>query len=476
MITFIGIEIRKLFSPLYFTIFAIISLVTWRICLPPFQYKVIYHSSEIAYFYEFVISTAGLFSYFLLQLSHFTRGNDNSLREILAVRISGKTFFWGLYITYYIFFMIAFVLPANIAAFIQQMIYAPDNIDISVYLLGVFGHLFSFFHLIIFIMLIMSAKINNELLTLFLFFVFYILLLLISGITGISIFNARLMIQELNHGIISFSNMIYILLWCVSCIFIVMAGNHFSKNILIRRAPTPCRTNLLSRLADKCQVHIMAHHITMMGLIQQRMLAIILLAGLIIIMIVNRLLQNQLAVSIDLYLMVVMPIVFACNQSFILKIDDNAGMKDSILLKSKSYIAIILNRWLVLILLQIIIQLAGIVMVLFYSNSMPVNYIINIILTGILISLVNLCVNVFTRANGFANIFLILLIYVQLNEETRLLAAKYQYLQIFSQIWLEPDAIGISLCLLTGIKVIVLLLITSILIHFMKYGQIRLLP
>ena len=206
MITFICIEIRKLFSPIYFTIFAIISLATWRICLPPFQYKAIYHSSEIAYFYEFVISTAGLFSYFLLQLSHFTRGNYNSLREILAVRISGKTYFWGLYITYYIFFMIAFVLPAYIVAFIQQMIYAPDHIDTSIYILGVFGHLFSFFHLIIFIMLIISKKINNEILALFLFFVFYILLLLISGITGINIFNARLMIQDLNRGIFNFNN------------------------------------------------------------------------------------------------------------------------------------------------------------------------------------------------------------------------------------------------------------------------------
>jgi hypothetical protein len=371
--------------------------------------------------------------------------------------------------------MIAFVLPAKIVAFIQQMIYAPDHIDISVYFLGVFGHLFSFFHLIIFIMLIMSIKFNNELLVLVLFFVSHIFLLLISGITGINIFNAGLMIQEFNHGTFHFSNIIYILLWCVFSIFIVLAGNHFSKNILYRRAPTPCRKNFLSRLAGKCHAHIMAHHITMMGLVPQRMLSIILIAGLIVIILVNRLLQNQLAVSVDLYLMVVMPIVFACNQSFILKIDDDAGMKESILLKSKSYIAIILNRWFVLVLLQIIVQLTGIVIVLSSSNSMQGNYIIYIILSGILISLVNLCVNVFTRAHGFANILLILLIYVQLNEETRLLVAKYQYLQIFSQIWLEPDVIGINLCLLTGIKVIVLLFITGILIHFMKYEQIRLL-
>jgi hypothetical protein len=174
--------------------------------------------------------------------------------------------------------------------------------------------------------------------------------------------------------------------------------------------------------------------------------------------------------------MIVIPLVFTLNQSFIFKIDHDAGMKESIVLKSNSYIKIILNRWLVLVLIQILVQLAGIFIVHFYSHSLPAIYTIYILLLGILISLFNLFVNVSTRSIGLANILLFIMIYIQLNEDIVLIVENYTFLSTAQFIYPEASLIDMHMCFLVFLFIVVLLIITSTIIQLTKYAHLRFVP
>ena len=194
---------------------------------------------------------------------------------------------------------------------------------------------------------------------------------------------------------------------------------------------------------------------------------------LILIVVVNQLLKYQISQLVNLFIMIAIPFVFSLNQSFIFKIDHDAGMKESIVLKSSSYIKIILNRWLVLVLIQIFVQLAGIIIVHFYSHSLPAVYTIYILLLGILISLINLFVNVSTRSIGLANILLFIMIYIQLNEDIVLVVEKYTFLSIVHFIYPEVSLIDMHMCFLVFLFIGVLLIITSTIIQLTKYAHLR---
>lgn len=210
----------------------------------------------------------------------------------------------------------------------------------------------------------------------------------------------------------------------------------------------------------------------MMGFALQKMISIILILVLILIVVVNQSLKYQISLLVNLFLMIVIPFVFALNQSFIFKIDHDAGMRESIVLNANSYIKIILNRWIVLLQIQIFVQLAGIFIVHFYSHSLPVVYIIYILLLGILISLYNLFVHVMTRSIGLANILLFLILYAQINEDIVSIFEKYTFLSRLQFIYPEAVLVDMYMSLLVFLFIIVMLIITSTIIQLTKYAHL----
>lgn len=253
MSTFIINECRAMLRPIYFISYIIFLLITWQLCLPPFQQKVIFDSYRILNFYLIIASTAGMICLFLLQISNTVANKSYSYQSQMAVIISGETYFWGKYISFYLMFFLAFILPAMLFAMIQQLIFAPDRIDVCVYLFGLVGFVLSFFHLIIYFALCLIAYLKNEFLSLVSFLCSYLILILITRTTGINIFNSQVLFYNITDA-----TFIYIILWSLCGFLMIKLGNYQSRNILYAYDIPPLKPHTFSRIVLEF-THILRH-------------------------------------------------------------------------------------------------------------------------------------------------------------------------------------------------------------------------
>ncbi len=466
-------EIRHLLNPLYIIITAAILLFTWRICLPPFDNKAIYDTSQLIRNYEFIMSSIGLFSFFVLLLKHFRKINNNSNRYLLSLRISGREYFFGLYILYYAFFFIAFIIPANLSALIQQLIFAPQQIEPEYYFYSMVGHFFSFYHIVIFVAIIIVHQINDDFLAQILFLLFQILLIIFSAITGMNIFSTRIHLLQFYANPDQFPVTGILLFWVICSVTIIIIGFNYSKSLLYKFNRTNFKTNIISKWMNRCYLYVTAHHTEMMNMGPQKTISVCIFIGLFMLLGVNHSMQNQLLDSVYLYVYLVIPIIFTFNQSFILKIDQYTGMRESIVLKSRNYSSIILNRWLVLVTIQIIVQFIAILVIYLFTGFWEIYHTLCVILFGIIISLFNLLVNAITWSNGTANLILIFLIYIQLNEKTRVQAEKYVNFDLLIDNLLNAHPVNSKWGLFLSIQIILLLILLRIVINLTKYVRIR---
>ena len=126
-----------------------------------------------------------------------------------------------------------------------------------------------------------------------------------------------------------------------------------------------------------------------------------------------------------------------------------------------------------LISIQIIVQAVGILVIYMFTGFWGIFHTICVILFGIIISLFNLLVNAISRSNGTANLILIFMIYMQLNEEIRSQLKNYIDISFLNESLLSAQSVDIKWGLFLSIQIILLLMLIKIVINLTKYVRIR---
>jgi hypothetical protein len=98
-------------------------------------------------------------------------------------------------------------------------------------------------------------------------------------------------------------------------------------------------------------------------------------------------------------------------------------------LRDISYWKIIFNRWLIMLIPQLILAITFTSILKIYITQIQLSFIVYVLLLNIFCSILNLFISIFTQEGIVANLFLILFVYFQLREDVQNIIA--------SNVWLK---------------------------------------
>ncbi len=416
MKAFIRYNIKSLFSLTYLFTVIVYSSFAWFISAPPFSFNAVYMSQRIIDSYNFVLMSIAFLTFLLFVVAHFREALQTGKKEIPLSRLTKRKIFWGLVFSYLLFFFLGYVIPSYIVALVQQLVYAPKKIDLLVYLINSLNLFtgYSFFWIIL--TLILFAWFKNDFVVLFVILITYGLASFLSLYTQGVLFNNYWLSSLLSKNPperIAQS----ILVWAVFMTSIIISSIFISKKILDIDLSDPFKKGLFVRLLDKFRLDLSMHHLKMMGLGSQKILAFFTLLGLSQIIVLLSMPNANLLPFAKIYIGAFLPILFSFNQYYIVSIDREAGMIHNNFLRRMCYRRIVLNRWLVLLIPQLLISLIFLIIFSVFGKALPVSFIFYVLLLNIFCSAFNLFLGVLTNKTGVANLILLFFIYVQLRED-----------------------------------------------------------
>ncbi|MGB9774544.1 MAG: hypothetical protein ACPL4I_11065 [Bacteroidota bacterium] len=433
MITFVIYNLKSLFSPLHFLIIFVYFSFAWFLAQPFLDASAIYNSMRLTSYYDFILMSFGLLSFILAVLRHYRSALQRGRRELLAIRLSNHQIFWGLTTSYLLFFFIGFAVPSYLIAFVQQLVYAPNSITSSVFLLKMAVPFtgYCFFWLVA--ALTLFGKLRNDFVVLFLFVVGYIVSFILRFLSGGLVFDHYWFMTVLigkeaswRVGIGSF------LSWGVFLTVAYLYGNRIADRLHEIDLVEPFKNGVSVRLAEKLGAHFSAHHLKMMGLANQKILTLFALIGLTLVLVVLKNPHAELIILGKIYLGALLPILFSFNQYYIIQLDRDARMVHNNFLREISYQKIIFNRWMLLLLPQLLVALSFSLIVFLLTQKLSLLLIAYLILLNIFCSLLNLLFALVSRASGAANLMLLLFVYVQLREEVQTFFLSFAGINIFN--------------------------------------------
>jgi len=433
LIAFVIYNLKSLFSPLHFLIVFVYCSFAWFLAQPFLDASAIYNSMRLTSYYDFILMSFGLLSFILAVLRHYRSALQRGRRGLLATRLSNHQIFWGLATSYLLFFFTGFALPSYVIAFVQQLMYAPNSISPSVFLLKMIVPFtgYCFFWLIA--ALALFGKLRNDFVVLFLFIVGYIVSLILRFVSGGLAFDHYWLIMVLidkgaswRAGIESF------LSWGVFLTIAYLCGNRLADHLDKIDLVEPFKKGVFARLAEKLGAHFSMHHLKMMGLANQKILTLFALIGLAPVLALLNNPHAELIVLGKIYLGALLPILFSFNQYYIIQLDRDAGMVHNNFLREIPYQKIIFNRWMLLLLPQLLVALSLSLIVFMLTQKLSVAFIAYLILLNIFCSLLNLLFALVPRTSGAANLMLLLFVYVQLREEVQAFFLSFPGINIFN--------------------------------------------
>ncbi len=453
MVKFIQHNLKRLFSgPFWFVILVYYSFA-WTITAPPYNNTAIYNSAKTIASYSQIINSISLFTFFLFCVYHFREEFSNEKKELLLTRLTHKKIVWGIAVSYILFFMLGFVLPAYIVGFVQQLCYAPDKIDFAIYPVSFFSHLFGYYFFWLVVVFLLFVAFRNEFSMLIVMFIFYGITFLISLISKGKFFNnmwvSDVLFGHYNLGVIS------VLFWLVLTCGTIIITNRFAVGFLERDISEKYKKGLFVRILEKAKMYLSMHHLSMMGLGSQKILTVFSVVGLVYVISALKTENANLLPFAKIYVGAFLPLLFSFNQYFIIGIDKEAGMSHNNSLRKLSYPRIILNRWLVLLIPQLILAFIFSMILALSSDSISPDFIPYVILINILCSILNLCVGIVTNRSGISNLLLLFLVYIQLNDKFQKSIGSNSFLDLINifkpLVSLNSTSIGTSLLLLLAI-------------------------
>ena len=457
MISFIRHESERLLTPAFWVVFLVIYTIAWRLVFPPFSYKAIYQTGLLLDRYEMIIKSAGFTVFVLFALSHFNHVMLGRYREQLATRISGNYFITGILITYLLFYLFGIVMPGYISALSIQLIYAPWRLEWVTILYRFLSYPFLLHLLLLTVGLRLYLISGNEFVPVVIIFIIYVLSWM-SGNLWELVDVSRIRSETILSYIIPVKSGIYELKNIFCLIVLIISASRLGKDIMNSNFARIYKSGFLARLVYSFQAYISAHHIRMMGLLPQKILAILSISGTMLVIVINRALEGKVNLFVNLYVAVILPLLFSCNQSYIFNPEKAAGENDLILVKTISYTQLIFNRWLILFILQICTGLVALILIHSASHLPGIGFLIYVILLHLIFSLFNFFIQIITGINSLANIALVALIYVQLNHASgdfftaNPLLTKFQIIRYLENAQSTPGpAEWLTLLLISGI-------------------------
>jgi hypothetical protein len=434
------------------------------------------HSSEkLTLSYDLVLYSLGLMHFTLVVIRHFRYSMQRERREMLAARLSNGQIMRGLTVSYVLFFFIGFSIPIYAVALFEQLYYAPQNTQLFVFVwksLAPLGGLLLFW---IVLALFLIIRFRAEFTALALFVLAYALLffggriaspffLTPLGILSLALFE-ELPLQEIILPFLGWLFFTGVALWY---------GSKISRNLLTIELADPFRKGLSARLSETMGAFLAAHHFKMMGLESQKILAAFAFAGLVLVLIAVGNPGANLIVFAKIYLGAFMPILFSLNQYYVIQLDRDAGMIQSNSLRSMSFPRIVLNRWKLLLLPQLLTTLVCALIVARYTGQLSWTIVPYLLLVNIFCSLLNLFFAAVSRTGGVSNVALLFLVYLLLREDVQTWLDSTQYLtyfNVFSPLTREDPAIPATIWLALVVLIFGLVFASTVTLESRRFDQ-----
>jgi len=425
--------------------------------------------------YDLILFSIALLNYILFINVHFRDQLKGENYNLLALRLTNNEIFWGLVFVYMLYFVVGFAIPAYGCAFIQQLYYAPTKIDISIYLIKICSVVTSYLLFWTVFSLWLTILFRNDFIMLLIFIVVYFFSIVLNLLTNGLLFNQNWLIDSLNNGITLGNSMENIIIWLLFILTTILLGMYISRNLKKLSLVEKYKSGIFSMAAGKLKAFLSMHHYNMMGLSNQRIITFFIIIGFIFIILLVKNENTDLLLMGNLYVGVLVPILFSFNQYFLIKIDKDAGMVHNNFLREMSYARIILSRWLILLLPQLLMAVILTLILKIYITQIHFSFIIYIILLNIFFSLINLCFSIITQAGMAANLFLLFFVYVQLREDVQNLINSNFFLKkinVFYSLLHTDYIVGTYYLFLLLIVVMILIYLSKRMLDRIKYVNV----
>ncbi len=419
MKSFIHFNLRSLFTKTFPIIIFIYLSFAWFLNnrnLNPASFD---SSSNITEPYDMVLLSIMFLNYVLLIIQHFNKEIDKKRYTIVRTRISEAQFMGGLFAAYICFYIVGFILPAYLTAFVQQFIFSPGNIEYGVFVSKSLSIAFSLPLIWLTIAISLYLKYRDSFIVIVIVLIIYAVSISINLLTNGLIFD-HLWIYKIINQNYSYSRLILIFFgW----IFLLLTSLGFASKISKRIKPDTgigsYKHSFLSKLAERFSLDMVRYHIKMMGRANQKIFTVFLLIGLLLLIPTLKNANANLLILGKIYVGTFIPLLFAFNQYYIIQIDRDAGMLHNNFLRMTKFSTIVFHRWFLLITPQLITVLIFVSIFSIVVYPFHITLYIYILLLCSCLSLVNLLFAVVSKNNNAANLIVFFFVYLQLRDDVR---------------------------------------------------------
>jgi hypothetical protein len=436
---FILFNIKKLFNWPFLIVIGLYLSIAWLLTSLQISLTSQSDTSKLLDNYDMILFSIGLFNYLLLIISNFNEEMRKNRKELLGTKLTGIQLFYALIISYIFFFIVGFEVPFYLTALIQQLYYGVNSVDPFVFLTRLTSCIFSYITVWLIIHLIIFIKVRNEFLSLIITSSLYVSFGILTQ------FTKYIPIKYLwfNHAITQSSGLLLtveFITWLFIVIICVWIGGKIFRNIFEIDTNEKIQQGVSEYLLSKVGCDLSMYHIKMLGLSTKKTLAFFSFIGLLIIIVIINIPDSNLFVLAKIYIGIVIPVMFSFNQYSLLKIDEAAGMVHNNFLRLTSYSTIILNRWLILFVPQLVLTIFYAIILNSIKYNMSVDMVLYFLSLNLLFSSVNIYFSIITKTNSIANLVISFIIYSLLREDIQNIFynSVLQYLNIF-QIIVEQN-------------------------------------
>jgi len=469
---YILFNLKRLLSLNHFFVLSIYISFAWFLSQPPLDTFAIHNSERLVSNYDRILLSIAFLNFLVFIMAHFNQEMKKGRLELLTSRFSMQGLFWAMICCYLIYFIVGFLFPFYGTACVQQYLSSTDTVDLSVYFMkfsiGLTGYIL--FWIVITIGLFVWLR--NDFVVLIIIIPAYLFSIFLNVISDGLYFN-----QHWIDNIVLSKNSANLILnqfffWLFIILITILIGNFLIKKIPFIDFSPPYRTGLFARLANFFKAYLSKHHLNMMGFANQKILTLFSLIGLIFIIFIVRNPNAQMIVLAKVYLGAFIPILFSFNQFYIIEIDRDAGMIHNNFIRGTEYFRIILNRWFLLLIPQLIISALYSFVVSLSTEAFSISIIIYILLLNIFCSSFNLFFAIKTRTNITANLILIFSVYLMLRDDVQSFLISYSWLNklnIFYVLLQDKHVILLEHWIISLVLIFLFLFLTKLFLQRIGY-------
>lgn len=434
--TFIKNNISELISLNYLLSLFLMISVAWFFNTPALNHSGYKQSSVIVQPYEFIFIYFITLNLLLNIISHLKDEIRKGRINLLRIKFSDVSVVNLHLLLYCIFFFLFGAIPVFTTAVFQQWINAPQFINLSVFFVDSISGLCSYGIIWILLSVYLVLYKHSESKIILILYSIILSMSLLNELLRFKIFNMNWLYEVFYYGI-SYESGAGVIVWLVIITALKLLLNMISKNISPKLYPQPYGKVNIAKIFETLKMNLSKHHIRMIDLETQKIIVLFVSAGALVLFFLLKTKGADFFIMSKIYLGAIIPIAFSFSQQQIVESDKEAGMLQNILLKDRSYYSIIMNRWLLIILPQIII--VSIFFTAFFFGTYRFNpflflYLVELNIIG---SILNLNLHIFTGKASVAKVFVLLFFYLPLRADIQEIiksASMLNVLNIFEPI------------------------------------------